>query len=1214
METTHSSVDGGEPGDMVDNPAELLKVKLNAGGDSKRSVCNGNVPINGDINQGQNGNHDKHEAMEVDEIICDSNDGSSCSEKAEDSKDGMMEEPNENGSDHAKNMDSNGEKADKDCEAESIDGGCDNIDSNHDSASNYESSKDSTDAKPLLESKSQPKEIESENPEELAADQSEEGVVEPEKKQESDGDVEVGCAVNDDSKPQTPREGSVDDDSKPQTPRDGSVDDDSKPQSPRDGSVDDDSKPQSPRDGSVDDDSRSGMLLEESVNEDDSKPQTPQSLIAFGDESKPQTPHGESGEVSKADSAIASGTNTPSEAEQKDKTASSEPQEDLQRALDVARRDKKLTMIEEAAKNNEELRPVAKLLYGIGTDLARQQIYKDLYRVQSKKKSQNKLNSRELMQLDKLHTTYDELISKNDTYQLDLKGCEKCGFKTESKNVIEWHLEFAHGQDEGKYECSFCDFETRLPAPFFFHMEAEHNRKGRVFMKKAFFSCPQCPYENNSKSSVGKHRLKCDRQFNLKRNQEPLPTDCDIPLKKPKTLPPKRMPGKPSQPGVATPTNAGQRPVSNNALKSFLETRGKPQPQAIQPRLGSPAFATVGQGPGLGVRGTPGTVQSLLSAQRQQLMTQQVLIQQQQQHRPRILQQMPRAQVSPASMYTLVNTQGQLVLQPTYPGPSIQQPVQQVRPTTQPIQFLNTQQNIQQLAQQVVQQVTAAHAAAHKGKPEVPNKSPQTGRVKSSSSPAQSGQAGPGSSPQFEICEICGGFVKDRESLRIHFYWAHKVDIQKDVFSRLTPHLKCEVCPQSFWTYQGLVRHRQMSHAKAKERTYRCYLCGAKNIANIITHLNSAHNVSLNTMYKTGKCLVCGLGFAGEKGLKRHIHTAHLELLKAQPGSSPTKPGPFPPNQGPSPMNRSPPKSQMVGAKPVPTGLFENSAKKQKKFEPVCSICNIVFPNVDAFTLHCNRMHVFKCTRCSERWATQELLQKHWHDKHRTDTDACVLCHEQVLIGRPFVRHMKRSHLTECSVVLVRMKKSQVDFYMKRLEDLAAEIKKNAPKPDVIILDDEEAPATQQETKEGKSPSASQEKAAVAETDDTTPIEIPDEEPEASKPVTSDRESGVREEILEVDGEKIVVQEVTIDEEDEGEKVESTVEETMQQGEEKTAEEKHSEDEPMEVSVSKSEEELTEPKEAGGDPDKLAQLPSTAQETEIEDTKPEDDLPGSSES
>lgn len=31
----------------------------------------------------------------------------------------------------------------------------------------------------------------------------------------------------------------------------------------------------------------------------------------------------------------------------------------------------------------------------------------------------------------------------------------------------------------------------------------------------------------------------------------------------------------------------------------------------------------------------------------------------------------------------------------------------------------------------------------------------------------------------FEVCEICGGYVKDRMSLQIHFFYAHKVDRSK---------------------------------------------------------------------------------------------------------------------------------------------------------------------------------------------------------------------------------------------------------------------------------------------------------------------------------------------------------------------------------------------------------------------------------------------------
>ncbi len=59
-----------------------------------------------------------------------------------------------------------------------------------------------------------------------------------------------------------------------------------------------------------------------------------------------------------------------------------------------------------------------------------------------------------------------------------------------------------------------------------------------------------------------------------------------------------------------------------------------------------------------------------------------------------------------------------------------------------------------------------------------------------------------GKTPQFEICEICGGFVKDRDSLHIHFFWAHKVEINKEVFQQQQPHLICDICKSRFWTFQ----------------------------------------------------------------------------------------------------------------------------------------------------------------------------------------------------------------------------------------------------------------------------------------------------------------------------------------------------------------------------------------------------------------------------
>jgi len=380
-------------------------------------------------------------------------------------------------------------------------------------------------------------------------------------------------------------------------------------------------------------------------------------------------------------------------------------------------------------------------------------------------------------------------------------------------------------------------------------------------------------------------------------------------------------------------------------------------------------------------------------------------------------------------VFTLVNSQGQFMLhQAGGPGGVTRAPgVGMVAPTTLasagnmvrlqvPVSQTSTNQAKSLLNSQskslIANQTTAAAMAAAAAK----------AAVKSGSSKSKgSQQSNQNKSGQFEICEICGGFVKDRESLRIHFYWAHKVDINKELFDRKTPHLICEYCPQRFWTYQGYTRHRQMSHkVTSKEPVWKCPVCREDNIANLLTHLNQKHNISLNMICHQKYCPMCGLTFKNEVATKQHLFTAHKQMFEKAVAASLT----------------SPSKNPGSGANPVPTGLFKHAAKT---FEPVCSICDMTFPTVEAFSMHCAKMHVFRCYRCGQKWNTAELLQTHFRQAHSNEQEKCQLCSSKLTIGRPYIRHLKRTHLRECSVVLVKMPKKKFELYhTKYLEKEAA--------------------------------------------------------------------------------------------------------------------------------------------------------------------------------
>jgi len=77
-------------------------------------------------------------------------------------------------------------------------------------------------------------------------------------------------------------------------------------------------------------------------------------------------------------------------------------------------------------------------------------------------------------------------------------------------------------------------------------------------------------------------------------------------------------------------------------------------------------------------------------------------------------------------------------------------------------------------------------------------------------------------------------------------------------------------------------------------------------------------------------------------------------------------------------------------------------------------------------------MHLHKCSRCGKKWSTAELLQEHYNTAHRNEFEECPLCDESVNIGRPFIRHMKREHLKNCSVGVSRLRSSIYDKYREK--------------------------------------------------------------------------------------------------------------------------------------------------------------------------------------
>ena len=64
-------------------------------------------------------------------------------------------------------------------------------------------------------------------------------------------------------------------------------------------------------------------------------------------------------------------------------------------------------------------------------------------------------------------------------------------------------------------------------------MLVEHGVRARFDRAPAMHPCPQCPFEDNQKGKLTRHKVGCDKRFRAERNQEP-PHDWEPPAKIPK--------------------------------------------------------------------------------------------------------------------------------------------------------------------------------------------------------------------------------------------------------------------------------------------------------------------------------------------------------------------------------------------------------------------------------------------------------------------------------------------------------------------------------------------------------------------------------------------------------------------------------------------------------------------------------------------------------
>ncbi|KAL8620398.1 hypothetical protein ACOMHN_058732 [Nucella lapillus] len=293
----------------------------------------------------------------------------------------------------------------------------------------------------------------------------------------------------------------------------------------------------------------------------------------------------------------------------------------------------------------------------------------------------------------------------------------------------------------------------------------------------------------------------------------------------------------------------------------------------------------------------------------------------------------------------------------------------------------------------------------------------------------------------FEVCEICGGYVKDRKALRIHFYYAHRIDMPFGVFERPQAPLYCATCFARFWTAQGLQKHievhkndmMQGASQPSNGVAGKCISCGHR-VPNILMHMRMVHNRELRHYLAAVMCIFCGNRFSTKKEVEAHMGKMHGVIVKnssVQGGGGLDRPQAIP--QGASRAGVQQPKPNVPAQRtPADASSSSKAGPKTSKMNrsSQCVLCNLSFSrNVD-LTRHCMRVH-HTCMKCGLVVVDKESLARHTCLHSASGMRTCQICKETGFHPAYYIKHMRDKHLRKCSVVLRHIDRAVVET-MKR--------------------------------------------------------------------------------------------------------------------------------------------------------------------------------------
>ncbi|KAL6737201.1 hypothetical protein Aduo_010866 [Ancylostoma duodenale] len=508
---------------------------------------------------------------------------------------------------------------------------------------------------------------------------------------------------------------------------------------------------------------------------------------------------------------------------------------------------------------------MTKLLLDIGQDLVQESTYCDIVHARNLPETPKNIETYKQVAAQ-LKPVWEALRKRNEPYKLKMLSCQVCGFKTESRMVLQAHRSTVHFKN-GKYQCAMCpEFDTNEQRLINHYLES-HLVIASKEDPQAKYPCLICDEDFQYKGLRDTHLRTCKKDYSRVRNiMGPKGPDDQLMINRWLWDRP------PIDPTILQQQQAAQAQQvrhSSAALPNKRNQLAQAQQAVAQAAL----------------RRTAAVRDAQQNALQQQLLQQQ--------------QRMRQAAAMMQQRNMLGQNSNSLIA-------AMQQHIQrasQQRGSTAAAATVGSLAAATALYQKNLaasRNALLANASALRKGPTMNAAAMQKafalangGLSTAAASGAASSTAGThalgnstnaGNGPG--ICEICDQNMVDRERYFQHLQLIHKHLRDKTLDDvKLGAPLACSRCRERFWTYEGLERHLVMAHglvtadlltkAQNKLDGGRCKLCAKQYAFNMLQHLVADHHIKLCSAEIMYSCDVCSFKCSSYTTLESHLNANH---------------------------------------------------------------------------------------------------------------------------------------------------------------------------------------------------------------------------------------------------------------------------------------------------------------------------------------------------